>query len=333
MIDPPSDRIPAAAGSGRPDLALITGIASLLPARAPIPRLRSEIDYYGTSHLIANLTGLPTAPKSLAAWIHGWISYPLPFTEYFMHTVPVAQQHSVPILVGNHRMETFLREQGFSNAINVGLPYTYVPAYTVPRLPNSLLIMPSHTLFNLRLSKENRGEREYLEMLKPWFGKFDFVAMCVYADCLGHGFWMDAAAELGIPIFSGADIHDANTLTRMRTLFDLFSHMTTNAIGSHVVYGMLAGQKVSWVGDAPALTREELLTHPFSRKHPAIVDYRLRLRDEGYAEKTYGWLRKAPPEGVCDTAWAREESGADSKIPPLEIAKLLGWADELARVS
>ena len=52
--------------------------------------------------------------------------------------------------------------------------------------------------------------------------------------------WIEAFEAYDIPWIMGASIYDRNALARMRSLFGGFEYVTSNMIGSHLVYAPMS---------------------------------------------------------------------------------------------
>jgi hypothetical protein len=117
-------------------------ILNVLPEFEHFPR-RCEPDAYGASYLIARKLGLSEVPESTSSWMHGWLNVPLAYPEQ------VAQQSSASAtnLVSTEEIAQTLRDDfSYRNVHAVGCPFVYAEPLDVERVPNSLLVMPPHTL-------------------------------------------------------------------------------------------------------------------------------------------------------------------------------------------
>lgn len=292
-------------------------LADRLPPRIRAP-IRCEADYYGASSVIASAVGRPEPPKSTAYWTHGWIGQELRHPRQYARGEP-GDRH----LVATDRHAAFLRQAGFRRVEAVGLPIVYVEDRPIERLPNSLLIMPPHSL---PYTKHSWREREYVDLIVQLRKQFSCVVTCVNRYCVDSGVWTDALRQRGIPWIVGADLEDRNCLLRMSRTFRSFDFMTTNAIGSHVAYAAYFGCRVSVHGPLEVPREEDYRNDPWYRKYPEVLHLNLESAQEARVRERWPWLFCEPGEAAPGDDWGREMVGERFKRPAREIARLLGWS-------
>lgn len=305
-------------------------LASVLPQFDFTVPFRSEADLYGASSVIARQLGLDRVPQSTSSWYHGWLHYPVIHSYIFSHNVPSSEcKFSHTYLVGTKEHEETLRRDGYQNARAVGCPYIYVNPKGVMRMENSLLIMPQHTVKGriVDRSDSQMSEEGYFDSIRDSISAFDHVAICVHSSCFERGLWVETARKLNIQIINGADTCDCNALDRMRVLFESFSHVTTNAIGSHVAYAAYTGAKVSWYGLAEKMIKDELASDVFYQMFPEFLDYMGGLIDGDFWENEFHWLRVSPESAALNIDWGRTQLGEENRVSGLDLAALLGWSD------
>jgi hypothetical protein len=204
----------------------------------------------------------------------------------------------------------------------IGLPIIYTKPSGLQRIPNSLLVMPTHSIHSDVLGLSNE---QYVREIGSIRDKFDLVAACVSANCIAKGLWTSEFAEQGIPVIRGAGIPDLNALKRMRALFDTFEYMTTDSYGSHVYYALFFGAKVSIWGTATPVPRENVLSDGAWTPYPEAVDKLFTEEIEREAEAYLGPLRVDPWIGVQNVDIAKPMVGHDSKLSPDEMRAAFGW--------
>lgn len=286
-----------------------------LPDIKPI-KLHSEADYYGLSHLIAANVGLPFIPRSFANWKHGWI-----FGELVSPIQLTTYGGAVKYLVATKSQESFLLSNGIE-AVAVGMPFIYVEEEPVTRYKNSLLVMPPHSLPYTSHSWDEYGYAKEINSLKK---DFDLIVVCLHSSCIEKGYWINAFEKYDIPWIIGADVFDKNAMKRMHRIFKSFEFMTTNAIGSHVLYAAYSGCKVSIYGKYFEFGKEDFKDDPFYRLFPDLLDHNLYFSSEKYTRKMYSDFFCYPSLALDKISWANEEIGKINKKADIEIAKLLGW--------
>ncbi|MBF0096749.1 MAG: hypothetical protein HQM04_11660 [Magnetococcales bacterium] len=300
-----------------------------------------EMNYYGAAKLVATQLGLPRLPPlSHLSWIHGWrpekIVYPDQLArdhhigvrgkEELQFTIPAAKR--TPFLVATKEHEALLQKHGYSDTKAVGLPFVYVdPDPGVKRMARSLLVMPSHVLIGMDARSD---EIEYLEYIKSIAGRFSRVVFCVNLSCVVNKLWIDNIEKYGFEYVLGAGLMDLNALIRMRRIFDSFEYMTSNGIGSHVVYAGLCGVKVSLAGPLDRVY-PELFKHepewkdPVRRERIAFANAQVQ---HDVLRARFPWLYVHPWEAKECVEWSRQETGYYNRVSCNALAQLFGWPVE-----
>ena len=111
----------------------------------------------------------------------------------------------------------------------------------------------------------------------------------------------------------------------MYRLFKSFEFMTTNAIGSHVVYAAYCGCKVSIFGDYAEYSSEDYKDDPFYNRFPFLLEHNLKYSSKKSIENLFPYLFSHPKEARIRIKWAEEELGKANKVSFEELGKLLGW--------
>lgn len=286
-----------------------------------------EIDYYGASHLLANSLGLKGVPYTRASWLHGWITYSMISPDLFVtqESVSCCEVTKVPNLVANKSQEYFLQQNGYPNACAVGLPFLYTHNTSVKRLPNSLLIIPAHSIKENNINYEKGRNCLFPEETRTLREKYSLTAACIGGFCVQKKNYLAAYEEAGIPWITGAWLHDLNALQRMRNLLSHFEFVATNSIGSHIPYAMLCGCKVSYYGEGYNRKRQDYEKVPVYQNHPELIDIVMEEGKHQKLKKHFPFLfdNTEPTEGLVK--WAEQILGVEHQIPAYEIAKLIGW--------
>jgi hypothetical protein len=229
---------------------------------------------------------------------------------------------SVRCFVARQEEVTFLKAAGYRKVRAIGMPIIYTKTSGLQRIPNSLLVMPTHTLASDVLMPSTE---QYVREIASIKNRFDFVAACVSAYCIAKGLWISQFAEQGIQVLRGAGISDANALNRLRALFDSFEYVTTDSYGSHLFYALYFGAKVSIWGTATPVFRENVLSDGGWAPYPEAVDELLSEKTERKKEVYLGPLRVDPWVGVQNVDLGRLMLGHDNKLSPQELRAAFGW--------
>ncbi|MEO5364482.1 MAG: hypothetical protein H7838_12780 [Magnetococcus sp. DMHC-8] len=295
-----------------------------------------ELNFYGAARLVADQLGIKNPPVSRVSWTHGWRQDLVRADQLACDahlgvigqpdtTVIIPAHRRRPYLVATKAIEALLRDSGFPDTRAVGLPFTYAPPDpTVTRIPDSLLVMPTHVLLRM---EARANEIEYLEYIQSIAHQFSRVVFCINLSCAGTGLWINNLEKYGFDYVFGAGLMDQMALHRMRRLFDTFEYMTSNGIGSHFVYAGLCRVKVSLAGPLDRypwdLHKNEPAWQDPVEREKQILSASMFQHD--FIKQRYPWLYREPRDGVECVEWAREESGYYNKVSFVELAHLFGW--------
>jgi len=296
---------------------------SELLSRLPIKEkntIRGEADFYGASYLIAKKLKLPFIPFSTSNWTHGASMTKLKYKEQ----LTTQKEHS-KCLVASKEQAEFLKDC-LIDATATGLPFLYVKdvdELIIQRIPNSLLVMPPHSL---PYTKHDWDEESYARKINELRSNFDLIVVCLFSNCINDGLWVKAFEKYNIPWIEGADPYDKHALLRIYRIFNSFEYMTTCAPGSHIVYASYCGCKVSIYGDYQEYCEEDYKDTPVYIKYPFLLKYNLASQSEIVFKKSYPWLFCSPKHAKNMQEWANKEIGKKNKKSALYMAYLLGWS-------
>ena len=290
----------------------------LLPSRRI--KITSGLDRYGFSNILANKCGLAFIPRSFANWIHGWIWYENPNAEDLMTSdLP----KDLTTIVRNDIELIALKNWGFSDVRLGGLPFSYVPQQHVHRNSNRLLVFPLHSDETFLVDSNVNDYLDYLETLKR---DFESIHLSIYSADIG-GRMHRAALDRGFYVLPGARPDDANSMLRMRAILDSFEYVTTNNMGSHFLYALYAGCKISISG--PVCQLEKTRLSMLASKYGYRDDYAERVywysSEEYLREKFKRYFTENPRQGVSDMDYAIDEIGARNIMTSPFIKDALGW--------
>jgi hypothetical protein len=280
-------------------------------------------DHYGALYVAASYCDIDLPPTPFPhLWHHGCMGPWTRFASQLSYNVPPDDKKK--FLVARKDEEEILKASGYNTAQAIGLPAVYVSDTSLKRNPNTLLIMPQHTLVGIELATPEK-RREYVLSLKPFLNEYEVVAACLSYNCICNGYFIEDMQELGIEIIVGACTSDLNACLRIRCLMEQFESMTTNGWGSHVAYALYYGMKVSIFGERFEITDNELSkdiswsTTSDEDRYQILVDYY-----KG-SEALLSPFRLDPTEAEKNIDLGSFLVGADNKISPDEMKELFGW--------
>jgi len=293
-------------------------ILSILPVVEKI-NLKSEADFYGASYMVSKKMKLNSQPRSPVGWKHGWLLADLKYKEQL-----TIGSNALRFLVPSKKDELFLQERGIS-AKAIGMPFVYiedVEPKNINRVENSLLVMPPHSL---PYTEHVWDEESYAKQIFALKDKFDLIVVCIHQSCIAKKLWIEVFDRYNIPWVIGADAQDKNSLLRIYRLFSSFEYLTTNVIGSHVVYGAYCGCKVSIFGKYAEFSKEDYKNDSFYQRFPFLLEYNLSYTTRESIAKKFPFLFVHPKEATTKIEWAKQELGEENKVSFEELSRLLGW--------
>jgi hypothetical protein len=284
---------------------------------------------YGCRYLLARHCGLSIAPwqgnlePSGGNWQHGW--HP---PEHNVHPDAVVgydgmsekYRSSKHFFVARVDQVAYLKRCGYRNVRAIGLPILYVNGIRPDRVPNSLLIMPSHS------TKETNHSWDFSNFiinLKSVLPNYAFVVACIHPACIEKGYWLEEFEELGVPIIEGASGGDRNALVRMANLFSIFTDVVGNGFGSHLVYAAYFGANPFLIPPWPVVKEDDYLADPLYRSNPEVVRALLAVTTEDMVKTHHPLLFRR--DSVGKKSWANFQIGHESKLSPFEAKRVIGW--------
>lgn len=281
--------------------------------------MNDEAEYYGMAAIIAQKSGLLVHRKSLSGWKHGWLYAALKYPEQIS-----GDRSYKHYLVAKEEHAHFMREHGIS-ATAVGMPFVYVEeveTLSVDRIPGSLLVMPPHSL---PYTSHEWDEEKYAEEISKLKEDFNHIVVCLHYSCVTNNLWIRAFQNHDIPWILGADSRDCNSLLRMSRIFRSFEYMTTNSIGSHVVYAAYSGCKVSIYGHYLEYTKKDFENDSAYRRLPFLLEHNLFYSTREYVKRQYPFLFCHPIDAENLRNWAGQELGVENKVSFEVLTNLLKW--------
>lgn len=287
--------------------------------------LRSDLDYYGASFIASDYCRFPRSlnPDRLVVWQHGWLPQHLNIHPYLLVPGNYSDDKNIVALVGRNDQRIYLQSQGYNNVKAIGAPIIYAKKLSITRKPNSLLVMPVHSLDYT--THEHWNFSQYADKIHALRNEFDEIAVCVHPSCIRKGYWVREFEELGFTVIEGADLYDRNALYRMQALLSSFEYVTTNGFGSHIAYAAYFGAKVSIFGDFAEFKEADFILDPFYTKFPEILGPTVYLFSKNVIMENFGELFVYPKDAIIRMEWGKEQLGESNKVSPANLKSILGW--------
>lgn len=254
-------------------------------------------------------------------WQHGWVPQHWQKDPRMVYQSRVLDLDS-QIYVAREDEEKYLIREGFINTRAIGLPLIYIDKKDYIRRPNSLLVMPMHSLDSVERKSDFKSYRESLRKIVI---DFDEVVACIHPSCIKHGYWLDIFRDLDVPCVTGAGATDANALERMGALMQQFEYVTSNGFGSHLAYASYFGAKPSLYGDIIEPKIGDYTNSRYYKKQPELLDIVLKINTGKTLREEMPDLFKHPAESEIPMQWGKCAVGADNKLDSEELMRLLEY--------
>jgi hypothetical protein len=294
-------------------------IQELLPPVAQI-KLRSVVDRYGFSHILAKKLKLMRVPRSFAAWVHGWVWW----SEHSSELLGLSKiNKNINIVVTNESERFALISEGFKNVFCGGLPFAYVPMQHAQRNNHALLAFPGHSAEFERMSSDASDYFDFLESIKK---DYDGIYVCIYSLDWNRPIH-SAALKRGLHVIKGANPNDANGLLRVRSILDSFSYVTANSMGSHMLYALYAGCNFSFCGPFYSHDESVLLANGNPHGHtPQYIEKVIMNMSQSYLKANFAkFFTSHPSMGIADQEFAKNEIGVKHILNNQQLLDVLDW--------
>ena len=280
---------------------------------------------YGSVHAAARYCGFEEPPYvPLGQWQHGWIRPDCLVDPVYVVWDGGRADAGEYQWVGRKELEDYLRAHGYPYAHAIGVGMVYVEPIEVPRLPNSLLVMPRHSIYSDE--SFNWDYDSYLQEILAIKDDFDYVAVSIHPACQKHGLWMKEFQNAGIEIVTGADFESKYGLYRMKWLMNRFEYVTTNFTGTNIAYATYCGAKMSLYGTYIEPTESEAAGKSEVKRKPELKEKWMFLNSDRNMRDQYPFLFvEHPKEAKAMPEWGAHQLGEDQKRSPSELCDLFGW--------
>lgn len=282
---------------------------------------RDSSSPYGAAAIAACHCGLGFAPcKFPGHWQHGWIPQHYQRAPESQFGEKIGR---TKLWVARKDQADFLIAHDFLEARAIGLPVVYVPRSSTKRIPNSLLVVPAHSL---EYTTHTWKFDEHAEQIDTIRNDFDLVVAVVHQDCIKKGYWVKQFERLNIDVIPGAQVSDPTSLYRLEALFSAFEFVTSNTVGSHIAYASLWGAKVSIFGSYAALRKEDYCNTPFYQQFPHLLQPAIEAMSESVIRQHFPCLFVEHPKiAEQRIEWAEFQVGVENKLSPREMRKAFEW--------
>lgn len=306
----------------------IDAVLANLPV-SPSVRQSTSVDRYGFSNWIARKLHRPFVPRSFCSWIHGWIWWnPRDFKDFGFQP----ELTNIVNVVSTRTLALAAKSLGVNNVVAAGLPYSYILRYSecldgVARIPNSAMFVLDHSSEGVSVDHNIIEYLDYIYSIGQCFScvsilvyDLDFVKLAPIIESYGF-----------IPLI-GASPRCPNSMQRVKAFFDIHEFVSTNFIGSHVLYALASGCRVSISGPyadrQPSIHSSEVSKGMYDNAHVEHLCYVASLEFLKKSRLSFLLFDNpllAPASAHSLSTFVAEELGFAEMLPLEELPQLLGW--------
>jgi hypothetical protein len=293
---------------------------------------RSTPDRYGFSFWVSQQLKLKKIPRPFCNWQHGWIWWePKDAEDFGFHRDP----RSIAKVVCKPSFVDLLQSQGVPNVSLSSLPYAYLAASLYDhtecsafKYPGSLLLIPDHSSEANKVDHNISSYLDYVDSIKRCFSNISVMLYHLDYDRLSP-----IVHERGFTPLVGASPKCPNSMQRVKRYMDCHEFVSTNFIGSHVLYALYSDCRVSICGPYQPRDRGIHLTDVKSGLYSwEYVDRILHVTSLSYVSshpELRSYVVPTPQDAPFNDLHTREfvarELGTSSLMTPPEISELLRW--------
>jgi hypothetical protein len=278
---------------------------------------------YGATSIAARYCGFSKPPYEIdGLWMHGWVWDGILEPEQLFGTY--IKNKKTRVFVARKWQENLLVGCGYKNTFSIGLPNVYLNDRRVKKIENSLLVMPGHTIAGM--VHNWKEENKYVEFINSLKKDFQTIVVSLNAYDYEMGHWKNTFENVGIKVVSGP-FAGLDLLQEQQDRMQTFTHMTTNQVGSHIVYAGALGLKISIAGPYIENSKEVLGGTEFYKNYPHVLDNVILRTSEAYWRTKAPWFFTLPQEASRCTEWAEQEIGYSYKKNPNELKNLFEWSE------
>ena len=301
---------------------------------------------YGFEFWLKKKLKVPKFFKNHTNWEHGW-----EFQEFECKNLTIYRtwlNRKMYQVVSSKKKKKFLESLGFKNIYIAPYPFyffqsgffkdEFVKLYgenTVIKkndykINHSLLVMPNKIQFSTDLKKQQKRINNYIEFVDSLKKDFEKISICVTPEDFKSEIWRNISKKTDLKILRGISPFDGNGYFRLINMFNKYNYITSDCIGSHVLYANLMKKKFSICMPIDRVERnikeiEVPFDSPISAKK--IIDDLEYSYSKSYLKKNFPSLIKSDPsDGYYDYNWAFEKIGENKNINNVELKSILNFS-------
>jgi len=176
------------------------------------------------------------SPK--ATWIHGWVP---PGPDALDRLLAQGAKRGRLNLVATRWQARTLQAEGFES-LAIGMPFVYSASGQRPRIPRTVLLVPSHSARAVTTPCPSRWAAQVLN--RSHFFDNRMISILLHEHDYRVEERRSACQRLGLTVIRGADSQDIHSLDRLNTTFSQFETVVGEGAGSYLPMAAYCGAKI-----------------------------------------------------------------------------------------
>ena len=272
--------------------------------------------------------------RPTADWEHGW-NYT---NSTILDSYKVAMSYKLNFIVTEKKKKEKFKELTSNKIILDSLPFYYYCRnefdnyyYNIlnKNNDNNLLVFPAKMSFSGKSIDEINLRKKYFDFIKSLENSFEKIIICIpYSDSL-HDDYKNLIKKFKFNYVTGAHPKDHNSYDRILQILSLAKTVTTNNLGSILVYSALVKKKISISGPHYASDRSfEAMALPKKFKYNInhIKDELIRVESKDFLKKNYkNLIYSSPIHSKEMFEWGTKEGGVKYFVSSKKACEKLGF--------
>jgi len=238
-------------------------------------KCESETDFYGLSFILNKyFNNHVPRPIKAHSFKHGWTANRI--TKFDKQIIMNGEKDKSHICFNNYQ-KNILEKNNFSSIKACGAPYLYanelIKNKKPPRISNSYLIMPAHTLAHIGGDvNSNSFFQKAVQIAKS--DQFSTIAACLHRESINSQV-INLLNSMKVCLIKGAQYNRSLTLIEQATMYSQYEYVITNSLGSHILYALFSGCKVKII-DLFYFNMNDLMKHEWYVQNLEIANANLK---------------------------------------------------------
>ena len=291
----------------------------------------SGLDRFGFFYWLKKELGVPLFFNSKTDWEHGW-----QFNEFDCKNLTRykwwlnRRMHQV---VSSNKKKELLNSYGHKKTYVAPYPFYFFnngflkKKFLKQKNDYNLLVIPNKIQPFTKIEEEKQRILKYLTIINDYKKDYEKISVSIPPDEKNHEIWKFIKNKLKFNYIDGISPFDQNAYYRTIELFNKFEFITSDCLGSHVLYSQLMKKKFSICHPPDEIKRYHQKLHipqncPVNSKN-VVKDMEYSFSIDYLKNKNSFLIKDNPKKGIFDLDWALKTVGDNKIITKKQIRLML----------